>query len=195
MSQSRQEPRDAIDRIEISSPCTVPWDVMKGDDRVRFCGQCRQNVYNVEALGRGEARRLIAETEGRACVRILRRPDGTVVTADCWARLRAARRRGIVPFLAMLLVVGVAELAAVSFGLFALGELLGKAFPVRSEAPRFDVSVDRLARTAGAAVPTFLMGPPPPPDPARKRTPTRPRKMGQAKAAAPQYLAGLPRRE
>jgi hypothetical protein len=50
-----------------------------GDGRTRFCGQCRQNVYNVEAMSRGEARRLIAAREGRVCVRILRRPDGTVV--------------------------------------------------------------------------------------------------------------------
>jgi hypothetical protein len=68
-------------------------------------------------LIRAEARRLLAEREGRLCVRILRRSDGTVVTADCWTRLRAARRRGIAPFLAMLLVVAWAELLAIRFGL------------------------------------------------------------------------------
>jgi len=109
--------QDAVDQVEISSPCTVPWSSMRGDGRIRFCGHCRQNVYNVEAFGRAEARRLVAESEGRLCVRILRRSDGTVVTADCWTRLRAARRRGIAPFLAMLLVVAWAELVAIRFGL------------------------------------------------------------------------------
>jgi hypothetical protein len=109
--------QDAVDQVEISSPCTVPWSSMRGDGRIRFCGQCRQNVYNVEAFGRAEARRLVAESEGQLCVRILRRSDGTVVTADCWTRLRAARRRGIAPFLAMLLVVAWAELVAIRVGL------------------------------------------------------------------------------
>ena len=120
MSQPDCAPRDAIDQIEISSPCTVSWDEMRaagGDGRVRFCGQCRQNVYNVEAMSRVEARRLIAAREGRVCVRILRRPDGTVVTADCWARLRAARRRGFLPFLGMMVLVGFTELIAIGVGL------------------------------------------------------------------------------
>ena len=115
--------RDAVDEIEIASPCSVPWDSMQGTDRVRHCGQCRQNVYNIAALTRPEARRLIESKEQRHCVRILRRDDGTVVTADCWTRLRAARRRGILSFIAMLLVVGWSELWAIRFGLTMLAGL------------------------------------------------------------------------
>ncbi len=132
MSQPDCAPRDTIDQIEISSPCTVSWDEMRaagGDGRVRFCGQCRQNVYNVEAMSRSEARRLIAAREGRVCVRILRRPDGTVVTADCWARLRAARRRGLLPFLGMMVLVGFTELFAIGAGLVRLKALMGGAAP------------------------------------------------------------------
>lgn len=128
MSNPDCAPRDAIDEIEISSPCTVDWEGMRqrpGDGRVRFCGQCRQNVYNVEAMSRGEARRLIAAREGSVCVRILRRPDGTVVTADCWARLRAARRRGILPFLGMMLLVALTEICAIGVGLFRLHRMVG----------------------------------------------------------------------
>ena len=78
------QPRpDAVDRVEIQTPCTVSWDSMYGDDQVRHCGQCRQNVYNVAEMSRADALRLIAGRE-RACLRIYRRPDGTVVTADCW---------------------------------------------------------------------------------------------------------------
>ena len=96
---------------------------------MRFCGQCRQNVYNVEAMSRGEARRLIAAREGRVCVRILRRPDGTVVTADCWARLRAARRRGFLPFLGMMVLVGFTELSAIGVGLVRLKGVIGGGPP------------------------------------------------------------------
>jgi hypothetical protein len=112
-------PRLHLEQIRIASPCEVPWDSMRGDDRVRFCRSCRQNVYNVEAMTRAEAERVIAAREGRACVRMLWRPDGTVVTADCWARLRAARRRGFIPFLAMLFLVGWGQLMAMRFGLRA----------------------------------------------------------------------------
>ena len=99
-----------LDQVAITTPCTVPWETMPGDERVRHCGQCRQDVFNIAGLTRFEAQRLVADRQGRLCARILRRPDGTVVTADCWSRLRAARRRGIVHLVAVLLVVVVPEL-------------------------------------------------------------------------------------
>jgi hypothetical protein len=114
-----------LDQVAITSPCSVPWETMPGDERVRFCGQCRQDVYNIAGLTRLEAQRLVADRQGRLCARILRRPDGTVVTADCWSRLRAARRRGIVHLVAVLLVVVVPELFAMRFGLTNLFKLAG----------------------------------------------------------------------
>jgi hypothetical protein len=119
--------RDAIDQITIASPCAVPWDSMRGDERVRFCGHCRQNVYNVVSFTRQEARRLIEAREGRLCVRLLRRDDGTVVTADCWTRLRAARRRGWLEVAAVLVMIGWTQLTAVRFGWQALGRLWKRA--------------------------------------------------------------------
>lgn len=79
------ELRFNIDLIEIPSPCTVHWDSMRGTGRVRHCGQCRRNVYKVEELSREEVEALIRRNEGNACVRIYRRPDGTVATRDCAA--------------------------------------------------------------------------------------------------------------
>ncbi len=46
-------PRDVIDQIQIPIPCKVSWDDMTGDEQVRHCGQCRQNVYNIAAFTRG----------------------------------------------------------------------------------------------------------------------------------------------
>ena len=142
-------PPDAVDRVEIQTPCDVAWDSMYGDDQVRHCGRCRQNVYNVAALPRADALRLIASRE-RVCLRIYRRPDGTVVTADCWSRLRAARRRGIWAFAGMLVVVGWAQLAAIFVGLAGLRSCAGGG-------------------TMGAPVPTRpateLVGEPSPPPP------------------------------
>jgi len=117
---------DDLDRAEIATPCDRTWDSLVGDARVRHCGKCGQNVYNVEAMSRDEALGLIAAREGRVCMRIFRRTDGTVVTADCWTRLREARRRGVGAFLAVLVVAGFAEVAAMTVGLFGLSNLIGR---------------------------------------------------------------------
>jgi len=82
-----------IDRLRIATPCPISWDQMTGDNRVRFCDHCHLNVYNISALSRLEAEKLIAATEGRLCARLFRRADGTVLTSDCPVGLRALRRR------------------------------------------------------------------------------------------------------
>ena len=172
-----------LDALEVQTPCDVSWNSMKGDNRVRYCGHCRQNVYNIEALPRAEAVRLIGEREGRLCVRFHRRPDGTVVTADCWARLRAARRKGWLAFAAMLVIVGTAQLFAMLTGLSALRRLgtqgaaarpaepvpAGQAAGRPAPAPGRDVIMGEIAfppepvRSA-AAEPRHLMGKPAPRD-------------------------------
>ncbi len=159
--------RDAVDEIEIASPCSVPWEGMRGDDRVRFCGQCRQNVYNVRELSRAEARRLIANREQRVCVRIFRRDDGTVVTADCWSRLRAARRRGLLPFVAMMIIVGCTELLAAGFGLRALrsafrGPAMGA--PAAQTGPERPPPLGGDAKPQPPRPPHLMMGVPPLPE-------------------------------
>jgi hypothetical protein len=82
-----------LDVLHVASPCPVSWDAMPGDGRVRFCPQCRQHVYNLSAMNRAEAETLLAEREGRVCVRFYRRADGTVLTSDCPVGLWAVRRR------------------------------------------------------------------------------------------------------
>jgi hypothetical protein len=53
--------RDALDCIEIPIPCKASWDDMAGDRRVRHCGDCRQNVYNIAAFSRREATQLLQQ--------------------------------------------------------------------------------------------------------------------------------------
>ncbi len=80
-------------RVRVASPCKADWDEMIGTDRVRFCGQCSLNVYNLSAMTRDEAESVIAANEGRLCVRFYRRRDGSIITQDCPVGLRAARAR------------------------------------------------------------------------------------------------------
>ena len=82
-----------LERLRIASPCPTNWDSMSGNDKVRFCGLCNLNVYNISAMTAGEAQALIARTEGRLCAKLYRRSDGTVITADCPVGWRALKRR------------------------------------------------------------------------------------------------------
>lgn len=83
-----------VDKIEIATPCHADWDDMVGDERTRHCGECRKNVYNISEMTAVEVKDLVTATEGRVCVRLYRRKDGTVLTSDCPVGLaeRAWRR-------------------------------------------------------------------------------------------------------
>ena len=74
---------DALDSITIPIACPVPWDAMRGDNRTRFCDKCSQNVHDVSELTRAEAVQLVTGGDKLPCLRIYRRPDGRVMTADC----------------------------------------------------------------------------------------------------------------
>jgi hypothetical protein len=80
-----------LENVRIASPCSADWNEMYGDDRSRFCGQCRLNVYNLSGMTRYDAENLLRLSEGRLCVRYYQRPDGTIMTKDCpvgWARIK-----------------------------------------------------------------------------------------------------------
>jgi hypothetical protein len=89
-------------KIRIASPCHARWEDMGGDDRVRFCGQCRKNVYNLSSLTAPEAAALIAAKHGRLCVRMFQRTDGTLLTEECpvgvarhWRRVKLLVAGGV----------------------------------------------------------------------------------------------------
>lgn len=100
-----------INRLRVASPCSISWNEMTGDDRTRHCDQCELNVYNVAGMTRDEVARLVEESNGRLCMRLVRRADGSVMTKDCPVGLRAYRKR--------LAVIASAAFAAV-LGLFSV---------------------------------------------------------------------------
>jgi hypothetical protein len=82
-----------LNHVRVAAPCPADWDRMIGSERVRFCGQCSLNVYNLSGMTRSEAESLIVRTYGRLCIRFYRRGDGSIITKDCPVGLRAIRRR------------------------------------------------------------------------------------------------------
>lgn len=174
-----------LDQLRIASPCSVPWDSMKGDDRVRYCATCEKHVYNIIALSSDEAVELVHRTEGRVCVRLHRRRDGTVLTADCPVGSRLAARRRL---------RRLASVATALTGLWAIDTLLGISerlpysqilAPVeqaqilrakladalyRNRAARSLWMGEPATVTAGALTPSMLT-PAPPPAPATSKCP------------------------
>ncbi len=84
---------DLLDRVKVAAPCPADWASMDGDERIRFCGQCKLNVYNISEMSSKEASELIRTSEGRLCVRLYRRKDGTVITDNCPVGLRKLRNK------------------------------------------------------------------------------------------------------
>ncbi|HEV2911733.1 MAG TPA: hypothetical protein VGX92_00335 [Pyrinomonadaceae bacterium] len=82
-----------LDHVTVAAACPADWDAMIGNERARFCGQCRLNVYNLSGMTKREAEALIASAEGRLCVRFYRRADGTILTENCPVGLRALKRK------------------------------------------------------------------------------------------------------
>lgn len=72
-----------FEAVSIKNPCKMDFDKMNGDERVRFCSDCKLNVYNLSGMSRCEAEELIAKREGRLCVTFVQRADGTIITKDC----------------------------------------------------------------------------------------------------------------
>lgn len=112
---------NVLDNVRIASPCSADWNQMIGDNRKRFCGECKLNVYNLSAMSRTEAENLILNAEGRLCVKFYRRADGSVLTQDCpvgWARVKQRTK---------LFVTAAASLLFTFFGAIGLVAFLSKS--------------------------------------------------------------------
>lgn len=86
----------SLDELRVAAPCPADWAAMSGDARVRHCGACKRNVYDLSELTRAEAEALILEKEGRLCVRFYRRADGTILFGNCAVGVWRRRRRVLV---------------------------------------------------------------------------------------------------
>ncbi len=134
-----------LDNIQVAAPCPARWGDMTGDERVRACGDCKKNVYNLSEMTREEAEALLVEKEGRLCVRYFQRADGTILLRDCAVGVKRRRRRRVV-------AAGVAAtLAGVG------GSLATAAFSNTFEYTRLEN--ERTYATMGAIAPS----PPPAP--------------------------------
>lgn len=84
--------REEVKRIVIDAPCKVGWDEMDGDEKVRFCGQCKKNVHNLSTIPTRELEEVLKRRKIEpTCVIMSRREDGSVKFDNCPVVLRKAR--------------------------------------------------------------------------------------------------------
>lgn len=109
-----------LESIKIASPCSADWNEMRGDNRQRYCSHCKLNVYNLSEMTQREAENFLFEAEGRVCVRLYKRNDGTVITQDCpvgWQAIKRKVSRGATAAFSLLagLFGGVFAVSQISF--------------------------------------------------------------------------------
>jgi hypothetical protein len=154
---------ELLNQLRVASPCSASWDRMEGDDRVRFCSQCRKHVYDLAEMAPDEAVAVIREQEGNLCARLHRRRDSTLLAGNCPIGYRTMRR-------ALLFQVGLITSVFAAIPGFAL---VAKA--MAPESPLWDKEPLRsFAERVGIRRPVvlgFMITPPVPVDDLRNIMP------------------------
>lgn len=109
-----------LEDVRIASPCHESWDAMAGGERVRHCGSCDLDVFNLSGMTREEATELLHSRGASICARFYRRADGTVLTADCPVGVARLRRRLVLVATAVFSLLGLSGVVAAA-GVRTLG--------------------------------------------------------------------------
>lgn len=128
-----------LNNISVASPCSADWNAMYGDNRKRFCGDCKLNVYNLSGMTRDEAEALVTNAEGRLCVRFFQRTDGTVITVDCpvgWAKVKQRTRIYATAVCSMLIALFTGVLFVSMFSKNRQRATVGVMMPYSSKTPQ-----------------------------------------------------------
>jgi len=157
--------RSRLELITIKTPCRERWDAMKGDDVTRHCGRCHRDVHDLSRMTEAEIEALFARAGSSPCVRLRRRPDGRVVTADCPVEPPSFARRTARALTAGV-IFGAAAGASAAASLSALApapqvsvEPLEPREVLRQRAPEVDVRALRSSEEpAGADDRVSVMG-------------------------------------
>lgn len=128
--------------ITVKTPCHESWRRMaidRSDPRIRHCRRCDNDVYDLSAFDASEVEALIESRGDDLCARFFRRPDGTIMTADCPDPTRPGEPAGRV--LAGLCLLLFAFLAAIGLSVRRSSSTMGDVRPAT-----FDESLGGLQR-------------------------------------------------
>ena len=145
----------SLDDVRVASPCSADWDSMYGDERKRFCKECKLNVYNLSGMTRDEAEKLVTNAEGRLCIRFYKRPDGTIITTDCpvgWAKIKQRTRVYTTAAMSMLMALLTGLFVVSLFRRTASLPEVGVMIPKASPTPTPNYTMGNVMVTTGVMV-------------------------------------------
>lgn len=171
LNLSGQSQPDLLGSLKIAAPCNVSWESMDGDDRVRHCGQCEKNVYNISNMTKAQANEFLRATNFKACVNFYQREDGTILVDNCPIGLRRLRNQ----YKKVAATVGA--LLSLAQG-FMLNVLAGEQLKDKTNRD----SLPQIPVKGGLLVPSYVRGAP---------TPYK-RGESQTLGGEPQALGGKP---
>jgi hypothetical protein len=102
-------------KFRTGTPCPADWDLMRGDERVRYCPECKRDVYDFSKMSDEDIEHLVARGGQRLCARVRQRPSGVVVTTDSSVSFGGLMRR-------MSRLATIALAAAISVGPATAGQ-------------------------------------------------------------------------
>jgi len=100
---------------------------MAGGERVRYCSECKLDVYDFSRVSDEDIRQVVFGRQQRLCARVRQRPDGTMLSQDSHPRFSNAMRR-------ISRVGRIALTAAIS-----VAPALGSPPPMRAEPELFQI--------------------------------------------------------
>lgn len=108
MSQAPGEfkPKKAVEQFRIANSCEQNWNKLSGTDRIRFCEECKLQVYNFTDMDDEEAGSAVFQREAINGATLYRRRDGTFLTQDCPVGAKRKRIMVIAAAIGALLLVG-----------------------------------------------------------------------------------------
>jgi hypothetical protein len=191
LKMERQESRKSLVVLPSIKPCGESWADMTGDERVRHCASCDEDVYDLSALSSDEAATFLERHQSALpCLRMAKDLEGTPLFREDLARL--ARQ--------VAAVGAVATLAACADGIPSVTRTTGEpavASTAQQAGPASTLGADvapssapagsEVHRTLGEAMPTAVSG-----APAASPPPRLPSKMTSPEAPPVRMLAGKP---
>ncbi len=85
--------QNMLDRVYTAAPCSMTWESMSGNDRVRTCHGCEHSVWNLSDMSTKEAESFLQKNGVSHCTIFYRRKDGTIMTDNCPVGLRGLRNQ------------------------------------------------------------------------------------------------------
>jgi hypothetical protein len=108
-----RRPLPILDDVRVATPCSVPWDSMAGNGRVRSCVKCSKQVFNISNMSRADAEVLLREHVEGVCVRFYRRLDGTILTTDCPVGIRSRLTQMVLTSAVVTVAAGILALVGI----------------------------------------------------------------------------------